>query len=547
PDPGQSSGHPVPISGKVSTPSAIASKPGTDSHTAKNAITPANYPVTDNLMLANLLTAKISDRPIHLSHTTAPQTTDKHSSPLDQSPGMRLLTDSQALAGQLRAELSALANELTTPDQNVSTQWNQDDLINLAIVQTLPEASVAKVMETYLSNVLTSTTVGIQHQQPDHIFRADGSLRGTSQASGTPIFHDPSTGQTIDHGATGQLARIMLQAMAKSRLSKETINDDIPQHLSNKIIDQAAQLHNRQPQGFVTRLGQWLGLEQASSAGTRDSLAKRFEQRLTSSQSADFTPPTDLPLVNGLVSGRYHKTQSRFMDLAPARQLERLKSLASKPDYLGLDHFAAPLARLEADFATATHTPSSIPEDSDQPSDRQPTDWRTFQLGQKAWQLFTYLYNARFEAPAEAINRIKTAALIQRQGIEPHPDDAERLNQLVVTLLPVRTSASDRARLINTEGNALPRPVRLHQFNRQRITEILNSYAAIKSLVSREFQQVFGDQINDAQLQEEVIAQLARTSLQELKGKTTGQWQQAVTRQMNREFADFRSDPAEAS
>ncbi len=547
PDPGQSSGHPVPSSGKASTPSAIASTPGPDSHTAKNAITPADYPVTDNLTLANLLAAKISDRPIHLNNTMAPQTTDKHTSPLDQSPGMRLLTDSQALAGQLREELSALANDLATPDKQVSTQWDQDDLINLAIVQTLPKASTGKVTENFLLNILTSTSVGIQHQQPDHIFRADGSLRGTSQASGAPLFRDPSTGQTTDHGATRQLAKIMLQAMARSRLADQAENNEIPQLLSNKIIDQATQLHSRQPQKFIARLSQWLGLEQGSQASARASLATRLELRLSSSQRVDLTPPTDLPLVNSLVSGRYHKTQSRFMNLAPARQLELLETLASQPDYLGLDHFAEPLARLEADFAKATQAPSAIPEDPDQPSDRQPPDWQTFQLNQKAWQLFTHLYNARFEAPAEAINRIKTAALIQRQGIEPHPDDAQRLNQLVVALLPVRTSASDRARLINTRDKALPGPVRLHQFNRQRITEILNSYAAIKSLVSRQFQQVFGDQINDAQLQEEVIAQLARTSLQELKGKTTGQWQQAVTRQMNREFADFRNDPAEAS
>ncbi|USE37124.1 hypothetical protein [Endozoicomonas sp. SCSIO W0465] len=499
-------------------------------------------------MLANLLAAKISDRPIRMSHAVAPGTRGKDSSPLDQSPGMKLLTDSQALAGQLRTELSALANDLATPDKQVSTQWNQDDLINLAIVQSLPEASVSKVMETFLSNVLTSTTVGIQYQQPDHIFRADGSLRGTSRAPGTALFHDPSTGQTIDHGATRQLARIMLQAMARSRLFEQSVNDHIPQHLSSKIIEQAAQLQNRQPQGVAAQLSQWLGLTQGSSASTRESLAQLLEQRLTSSQSADFAPPTDLPLVNGLVSGRYHETRSRFMNLAPARQLELLQSLASKPDYLGLDHFSESLARLEADFALAAYTPSSIPADSDQPSDRQPPDWQIFQLNQQAWQLFTHLYNARFEAPAEAIDRIKTAALIQRQGIEPHPDDAQRLNQLLLTLLPVRTSASDRAHLIDTGGKVLPGPVRLHQFNRQRIDEILSSYAAIKSLVSTEFPQVFNDQVKDAQLQDELIAQIARASLQELRGKTTGdQWQQAVRGQLVREFADFRGDQAEAS
>ncbi|WP_257284885.1 hypothetical protein, partial [Endozoicomonas sp. SESOKO1] len=531
-----------PDPGKTSAPLAIASPPG---DTGKNAITPANYPVTDTLTLANLVAAKISDRPIH--HTTAPQTTDKPASPLDQSPGMKLLTGSQTLAGQLREELSALANDLATPGKQVSTQWDQDDLINLAIVQTLPKASTGKVTETFLLNVLTSTSVGIQHQQPDHLFRADGSLRGTSQDSGTPLFRDPSTGKTVDHGATRQLAKIMLQAMARSRLADQAENNDIPQHLSNKIIDQATQLHSRQPQKFVARLSQWLGLEQGSQASARASLTTRLEQRLSSSQSVGITPPTDLPLVNGLVLGRYHKTQSRFMNLPPARQLELLETLASQPDYLGLNHFAEPLARLEADFAIARETPSAIPADPDQPSDREPTDWQTFQLNQRAWKLFTHLHNARFEAPAEAISRIKTAALIQRKGIEPDPDEAQRLNQLVITLLPVRTSASDRAQLIDTGGKALPGPVKLHQFGRQRITEILNSYATIKSLVSRQFQQVFGDQINDAQLQEELIAQITRTSLQELKGKTTAQWQQAVTRQMIREFADFRNDPAEAS
>ncbi|WP_422468464.1 hypothetical protein [Endozoicomonas sp. ALC013] len=546
PSHGMTSVQPDP--GKTGTPLAIASTPSNNGQTATSAIAPTNYSITDNLTLANMLAAKISDRPIHLNHTMAPGTPGKNASPLDQSPGMQLLTNSLALARQLRTELMALANDLATQDKDVSTQWDQDDLINLAIIQTLPEASAGKATENFLSSVLTSTTLGIQHQKPDNIFRADGSLRGTSQAPGTPLFYDPSTGQTIDHGATRQLASVMLKAMAASRLAEQTTNDDIPQHLSKKIIDQAAQLKNHRPKRWANRLSQLLGLEQGSQASTRASLATRFKQRLSFSKSIKITPPTDMPLVKGLASGRYNQTQSRFMKLASARQLELLKSLASQPDYLGLDHFSAPLARLEADVAVATQTPSPIPVGSDQSSDRQPPDWQTFQLDQRAWQLFTHLYNARFEAPAEAIERIKTAELIQRQGIEPHPDEAQRLNQLVITLLPVRTSASDRAQLINTRGKALPGPVKLHQFNRQRIGEILSSYATIKSQVSKQFPQVFGDRVSDARLKDELVSQIARASLQELKGKTTtGQWQQAVTRQMEREFDDFGSGQAEAS
>lgn len=370
PSHGMTSVQPDP--GKTSTPSAIASTPSSNSQTASRAITPTNYPLTDNLTLANMLAAKISDRPIHLNHTMAPGTPGKNATSLDQSPGMQLLTNSLALARQLRTELTALANDLATLDKKVNTQCDQDDLINLAIIQTLPEASAGKATENFLSSVLTSTTLGIQHQKPDNIFRADGSLRGTSQAPGTPLFYDPSTGQTIDHGATRQLASVMLKAMAASRLAEQTINDDIPQHLSKKIIDQVAQLKNHQPKSWATRFSQWLGLEQGSQASTRSSLATRFKQRLSFSKSIKITPPTDMPLVKGLASGRYHQTQSRFMKLAPARQLELLKSLASSPDYLGLDHYAEPLARLEDDVAVATQTPSPIPAGSDQPSDRQP-------------------------------------------------------------------------------------------------------------------------------------------------------------------------------
>ena len=142
---------------------------------------------------------------------------------------MRLLTDSQTISARLQAEANAFINQLKTSDEPISACWNQDDLVNIAILQSTTETSGA-VTECFLYEVLHSPHVGIEHEQPENIFAADGRVRGSNDQH---IFHNPATSKTAPSGAAGALARNMLQAMAIQRLAG---NSNLPVGLHGEII-----------------------------------------------------------------------------------------------------------------------------------------------------------------------------------------------------------------------------------------------------------------------------------------------------------------------
>ncbi|USE37125.1 hypothetical protein [Endozoicomonas sp. SCSIO W0465] len=278
--------------------------------------------------------------------------------------------------------------------------------------------------------------------------------------------------------------------------------------------------------------GRPLAHQRQAAAADNSQGTTLIEQQLTSTSPLDHQP-AETTLIKELSSGNYDEAQSGFMQLPLSEQLELLASLGKQPDHQGLDSFSGSLAQLQIDvrnLATA-HTGENASRTS---------DWQSCRLSQRAWQLFTHLYDTRVEALGEAINQQKITERITHEGIEPNQDNAHYLGQLVVQLLPNRTSASERASQIATGTEALPTVARLHRFTHQGINDILSSYSAIKSLASEQFPQVFGNTVSDPQLKGELIAQIARTSLQELRGKTTGDgWQQVVRDNTLAEFEEW--------
>ncbi|MBO9480766.1 hypothetical protein [Salinisphaera sp. G21_0] len=261
--------------------------------------------------------------------------------------------------------------------------------------------------------------------------------------------------------------------------------------------------------------------------------ARLIGQRLNATNPIDHLPAKTVPLTRELASGNYDKAQSGFMKLPLSEQLELLVLLDKQPDHLGQDSCSGPLRQLQADAR------SLAAANTGEIGTRTP-DWQSFRLSQRAWQLFTNLHDTRVEALGEAINQQKITKRIIREGIEQNQDNAHYLGQLVVQLLPHRTSASEQANLMATGTESMPTVAGLHRFTTKGITDILSSYRTIKSLVSEHFPQLFGNTVNDPQLQNELIAQIARTSLQELRGKTTADgWQQVVRDNMLAEFEEW--------
>ena len=264
-------------------------------------------------------------------------------------------------------------------------------------------------------------------------------------------------------------------------------------------------------------------------AADNSQIERLIGQPLNTTSLIDHLPAETIPFAKELASGNYGKAQSDFMKLPLSEQLELLATLDRQPDHLGLGSCSGALRQLQADARSleAAYTGDI--------GTRTP-DWQSFRLSQRAWQLFTHLHDTRVEAFGEAINQQKITERITSEAIEQNPDNARYLGQLVVQLLPKRTSASEQASLTATGAT----PVRLHRFMPQSIANILSSYSAIKSLVSEQFPQVFGNTVDDPQLQSELIAQIARTSLQELRGKTTADgWQQVVRDNMLAEFGEW--------
>ncbi|MGO0308943.1 hypothetical protein ACTL6P_20525 [Endozoicomonas acroporae] len=260
---------------------------------------------------------------------------------------------------------------------------------------------------------------------------------------------------------------------------------------------------------------------------------RQIGQRLNATSPMDHLPAKTIPLTRELASGNYDKAQSGFMKLPLSEQLELLVLLDKQPDHLGQNSCSGPLRQLQADAR------SLAAANAEEIGTRTP-DWQSFRLSQRAWQLFTHLHDTRVEAFGEAISQQKITERIIREGIEQNQDNAHYLGQLVVQLLPHRTSASEQASLMATGTESMPTVAGLHRFTTKGITDILSSYRTIKSLVSEQFPKLFGNMVNDPQLQNELIAQIARTSLQELRGKTTADgWQQVVRDNMLAEFREW--------
>ncbi|WBA80960.1 hypothetical protein [Endozoicomonas sp. GU-1] len=260
---------------------------------------------------------------------------------------------------------------------------------------------------------------------------------------------------------------------------------------------------------------------------------RQIGQRLNATNPMDHLPAKTIPLTRELASGNYDKAHSGFMKRPLSEQLELLVLLDKQPDHLGQDSCSEPLRQLQADAR------SLAAANSGEIGTRTP-DWQSFRLSQRAWQLFTHLHDTRVEAFGEALNQQKITERIIREGIEQNQDNADYLGQLVVQLLPHRTSASEQANLMATGTESIPTVAGLHRFTTKGINDILSSYRTIKSLVSEKFPQLFGNTVKDPQLQNELIAQIARTSLLELRGKTTADgWQQVVRDNMLAEFEEW--------
>ena len=166
--------------------------------------------------------------------------------------------------------------------------------------------------------------------------------------------------------------------------------------------------------------------------------------------------------------------------------------------------------------------------------------WQSLQFSQQAWQLFSHLYDSKFAAPAEAINRIKMTTTLSRGLIGG--EEAQQLSKLFIRLLPGRTSASDyvSVSLAHPAQQAHSQTlVQLHQFDPVQIGEMISSYEALKSYAEEHFAEVFGDVISDPELRWELIILVAQTSLERLQGTLLDSWRDVVKQALKEEFAEF--------
>ena len=225
--------------------------------------------------------------------------------------------------------------------------------------------------------------------------------------------------------------------------------------------------------------------------------------------------------------GRYDQGEKLFMQLSAGQQFDRVAALAGEPDYLGLDYSAEPLEQLRAQMLANERHGRKVPR------------WQLLQFSQRAWQLFANLYDSKFAAPAEAINRIKMATMLNRGLIGA--DEARQLGQLILKLLPRRTSASDYVELKQADRQADAwTPVQLHQFDPEQIAGMISSYEALRNYTGEHFDEVFGDAIGAPELREELISLVAQTSLDRLRGSLlSDSWRSVVNQVLNDEFTEF--------
>lgn len=469
----------------------------------------AHFDHTGNLVLATLLTSRFHDRQLSIQRRLVMPGQD----PLSQSSGMRLLTDSQVISARLQTEANAFINQLKTSDEPISAYWNQDDLVNIAILQSTAETSGA-VTECFLYEVLRSPHVGIKREQPENIFAADGRVRGNNDRH---IFHNPVTGKTTPSGAAGALARTMLQAMASQRLAGNS-QINLPDGLHREIIRQVDRLYHRQETTAANVLIPGYGPARPSAEEITEVIHKRLASEMQPvSPRARFDP-----VLNTLNRGLFAKGRKLFMQLSPRHQMESVLFLAGEPDYLGMSLPQLRLKKLQTDILY--HGIKS--------------DWQLFTCGEQAWELLTNLYDRRIAAPEEAINRINVQTMINRRGIN-NAGEAMQLRQLLVQLLPGRTSASDFASA--TQRTGLQPPVKLHQFEPERIAGMISDYQTIRKYLDQHcFPRIFGDTITDPQLRREVVNTVARITLDACKGSIASEsWQRIAVGMLAEEYWEF--------
>ena len=502
--------------GQTTMPPELSSP--ADEHQDGGSVHPLNHSArldsTGNLALATLLAAKFNDRQVTFSSLEVPTFSEQDM--LATSPGMRLLNISSRMVLSLQMEVTDFVNHLDDGKPIVSN-WDLDDLVNMAILKVIPDTA-AKVSETFLYEVLKSPHIGVAHERPENVFAADGRVRG--RPDGDPvIFHNQVTGQTSTSGPGMSLAKAMLQALARVRLASYQ-DDGLPETLHRRIVRQADHLGQQQCSGS------W----QSTIAGALsvpdivDTLDTRIAARnsiLPEAQSLD-------PVINFLSRERYDQGKKLFMQLSALQQFNRVEALANEPDYLGLDYSAAPLEQLRADMFASIKNGRKIPH------------WQSLQFSQQAWQLFSHLYDSKFAAPAEAINRIKMTTTLSRGliGVE----EAQQLSKLFVSLLPRRTSASDyvSVSLAHPAQQAHSQTlVQLHRFDPVQIGEMISSYEALKSYAEEHFAEVFGDAISDPELRRELIILVAQTSLERLQGALLGSWKNVVKQALKEEYAEI--------
>ena len=489
-----------------------------DEHQDGGSVHPLNRSTrldsTGNLVLATLLAAKFNDRQVTFSTVEVPNASEQDL--LATSPGMRLLNISGRISILLQMEVTDFVNHLDGSKPIVSN-WGLDDLVNMAILKVIPDPA-AKVSETFLYEVLKSPHIGVAHERPENIFTADGRVRGRPD-NDLAIFHNLVTGQTSTSGPGMSLAKAMLQALARVRLARYQ-DDGLPETLHRRIVRQADHLSQRQCSGSwqATIPGP---LPVPDIVDTLDARIAARDSVLPEAQSLD-------PVMTFLSRGRYDQGKKLFMQLSALQQFNRVEALANEPDYLGLDYSAAPLEQLRADMLASTKNGRKIPH------------WQSLQFSQQAWQLLSHLYDSKFAAPAEAINRIKMTTTLSRGLIGG--EEAQQLSRLFIRLLPGRTSASDyvSVSLAHPAQQAHSQTlVQLHRFDPVQIGEMISSYEALKIYAEEHFAEVFGDVISDPELRWELIILVAQTSLERLRGALLDSWRDVINQALKEEFAEF--------
>ena len=254
-------------------------------------------------------------------------------------------------------------------------------------------------------------------------------------------------------------------------------------------------------------------------------IADILDERLTD-KSTILTQQHD-PLINLLDQGDFAGGKKLFVQLSPEQLLEKVETLASEPDHLGIDCSADPLAKLRAEILSS---------DGFSGRGEKPNVNTSFSR-QRAWELFTNLYDSKIAAQKEAFNRVKVQAMVHRHGIVDI-SEASHLSQLLVQLLPVRASASDYVGVL--QQNTSPGVVKLHQFDAKRIAGMIKHYLVLRDFVDNRFTQVFSGAVTDPQLRKELVNHVARISLDALKGNIhSGSWEVIAGQNLKDEPDEF--------